>query len=246
MKKVLLLLIVVFTIGSFAQKKQTILISSKYDFQEKKNSFNINNMLKAILVSNNYQVYFDDEVLPIEIAQNRCNALTGILVDESNVFVTKVKLQIKDCQNNLLFETAEVKSKEKDIQLAFMESIKLLSPELKKYKPVEIEKKPLIIEKIGENQMPMDSTEELVRGLPIVSEFKTFLNCKTEEVFNGFHVTLVRDSSGFVLLSMQKTKNPNVFIANKENASGIFTKTENKGIFEYYVGDKYMVEEYLF
>ena len=134
MKKILVLLIALFSIISFAQKKQIILISSKFDFQKEKNSYNINNMLKAILTSNNYEVYFDDAVLPIEIAQNRCNALTGVLVDNSNLFLTKVKLQIKDCQNNLLFETAEVKSREKNIQDGFIEVIKLLSPEIKKYK----------------------------------------------------------------------------------------------------------------
>lgn len=58
MKKILVLLIALFSIISFAQKKQIILISSKFDFQ-KKNSYNINNMLKAILTSNNYEVYFD-------------------------------------------------------------------------------------------------------------------------------------------------------------------------------------------
>ena len=145
MKKILVLLIALFSIISFAQKKQIILISSKFDFQKEKNSYNINNMLKAILTSNNYEVYFDDAVLPIEIAQNRCNALTGVLVDNSNLFLTKVKLQIKDCQNNLLFETADVKSREKNIQDGFIEVIKLLSPEIKKYKPAVFKNKDVVV-----------------------------------------------------------------------------------------------------
>ena len=240
MKKILVIFIVLFSIASFSQQ-QIILISNKYEFQKEPNSYNINNMLKAILVSNNYQVYFEDEVLPLEIAQNKCNALKGVLVDKSNVFLTKVKLQIKDCQNKLLFETAEVKSKEKDIQKGFIETIKLLSPELKKYKPVVITPKEVVVE-----TKPAEVESIVATERPLVSEFKTFLNCKTEEVFNGFHVTLVRDSSGFVLLSLQKTKNPTIFIASRENATGVFTKTGNKGIFEYYLGDKYMVEEFLF
>ena len=67
MKKILVIFIVLFSITSFAQK-QIILISNKYEFQKEPNSYNINNMLKAILTSNNYQVYFEEEVLPIEIA----------------------------------------------------------------------------------------------------------------------------------------------------------------------------------
>ena len=224
MKKILALLIALFSIISFAQKKQIILISSKFDFQKEKNSYNINNMLKAILTSNNYEVYFDDAVLPIEIAQNRCNALTGVLVDNSNLFLTKVKLQIKDCQNNLLFETADVKSREKNIQDGFIEVIKLLSPEIKKYKPAVFKNKDVVV-----------PSSEIIAT--------TNLKYQIIEIANGY---AIMDATPKVVLQIYKTTNPNVFIADKFGMKGIYTKLENKGIFEYYLNDKLVVEEFLF
>ena len=224
MKKILALLIALFSIISFAQKKLIILISSKFDFQKEKNSYNINNMLKAILTSNNYEVYFDDAVLPIEIAQNRCNALTGVLVDNSNLFLTKVKLQIKDCQNNLLFETAEVKSREKNIQDGFIEVIKLLSPEIKKYKPAVFKNKDVVV-----------PSSEIIAT--------TNLKYQIIEIANGY---AIMDATPKVVLQIYKTTNPSIFIADKFGIKGIFTKSGNKGIFEYYLNDKLMVEEYLF
>lgn len=224
MKKILALLIALFSIISFAQKKQIILISSKFDFQKEKNSYNINNMLKAILTSNNYEVYFDDAVLPIEIAQNRCNALTGVLVDNSNLFLTKVKLQIKDCQNNLLFETAEVKSREKNIQDGFIEVIKLLSPEIKKYKLAVFKNKDVVV-----------PSSEIIAT--------TNLKYQIIEIANGY---AIMDATPKVVLQIYKTTNPSIFIADKFGIKGIFTKSGNKGIFEYYLNDKLMVEEYLF
>lgn len=230
MKKFLVLSIALFSFATFAQKNQSILISSKYEFQSEKNSHNINNMLKAILTSNNFQVYFDDEVLPLEIAQNKCNALSGVLINVKSVFLTKVKFQIKDCQNNLLFETAEVKSKEKDAQLAYMECIKLLSPELKKYTPSVIETKPVVVEK-----------NEVVETSDVTKT--VFSGCKLEPFSNGFNVV---SANPLHTLFIQKTSNPTIYIAHKYNVSGIFTKTENKGVFEFYFEGKYMVEEYLF
>ena len=224
MKKILVLLIALFSIISFAQKKQIILISSKFDFQKEKNSYNINNMLKAILTSNNYEVYFDDAVLPIEIAQNRCNALTGVLVDNSNLFLTKVKLQVKDCQNNLLFETAEVKSREKNIQDGFIEVIKLLSPEIKKYKPAVFKNKDVVV-----------PSSEIIAT--------TNLKYQIIEIANGY---AIMDATPKVVLQIYKTTNPSIFIADKFGIKGVFTKSGNKGIFEYYLNDKLMVEEYLF
>lgn len=233
MKKLAIVALVLFSIFSFAQKKQIILVSSKYDFQKEKNEFNINAMLKAILTSNNYQVYFEDEVLPMEIAQNRCNALKADLIDNSNMLLTKIKLQIKDCQNNLLFETAEVRSKEKSMQSGYMETIKLLSPELKKYKPAIVQKKEAV------------ETQEVVDS-PKVFEYKTYLNCSVDKSLGETHDFEIIGTEQNVLLFLRKTKNPTVFIAYKEGATGIFTKTENKGIFEYYLKDKYMVEEFSF
>ena len=224
MKKILALLIALFSIISFAQKKQIILISSKFDFQKEKNSYNINNMLKAILTSNNYEVYFDDAVFPLEIAQNRCNALTGVLVDNSNLFLTKVKLQVKDCQNNLLFETAEVKSREKNIQDGFIEVIKLLSPEIKKYKPAVFKNKDVVV-----------PSSEIIAT--------TNLKYQIIEIANGY---AIMDATPKVVLQIYKTTNPNVFIADKFGMKGIYTKLENKGIFEYYLNDKLVVEEFLF
>jgi hypothetical protein len=81
--------------------------------------------------------------------------------------------------------------------------------------------------------------------VPKISEFKTYLNCKLKQTF-GNPQAEVTDTNDNILLSLQKTKNSNVFIASKENITGIFTKTGNKGVFEYYLNYEYMVEEYLF
>jgi len=126
-------------------------------------------------------VYFEDEILPLEIAQNRCQALIGVLVDKSNMFLTKLKFQIKDCQNNLLFETAEVKSKEKDIQMGYIDAIKLLSPELKKYQPVLIEKKEVVATK------PIELEKQVVEESSDVTK-TVFSGCKLEAFSNGFNV----------------------------------------------------------
>ncbi len=224
MKNFSILALVFLSINSFAQQNKAIIISNKYEFQKEKNTYNINNMLKAILVSNNYQVFFDDEILPAEIAQNRCNALTGVLLDNSNFLVTKLKFQIRDCKNNLLFETAEVKTREKDYQNAYIETVRMLSPELKKYNGTVIQVKEVV------------ETPSVV-----VSSSKS--KYQFVEIANGF---AIMDAAPKVILQIYKTTNPNVFIADKFGLKGVFTKIENKGIFEYYLNDKLVVEEYLF
>ena len=224
MKNFSILVLVFLSFTSFAQQNKVIIISNKYEFQKEKNTYNINTMLKAILVSNNYQVFFQDEVLPVEVAKNKCNALTGVLIDNSNLLVRKIKFQIRDCQNNLLFETAEVKTREKDIQNAYIETIGLLSPELKKYNATAIQKKEVV-------EIPSDVVSSLISKYQYV------------QIANGF---AIMDANLKVVLQIYNTTNPAIFIADKFGVKGVFTKSENKGFFEYYLNDKLVVEEYLF
>jgi len=224
MKNFSILVLFLFSVNLVAQQNKVIIISNKYEFQKEKNAYNINNMLKAILVSNQYQVFFEDEVLPVEIVQNRCKALTGVLVDNSNLFLTKMKFQIRDCQNNLLFETAEVKTREKDIQNAYIETIGLLSLELKKYEPVVTTAKEVV-------EIPSDVVSSSIAKYQLV------------QITNGF---AIMDSNLKVVLQIYNTTNPAIFIADKFGVKGVFTKSENKGFFEYYLNDKLVVEAYLF
>lgn len=209
---------------SYSQTKQVVIIQHKYDFQTEPDAYNINNMFKGILVAEGFDVYFDDEELPLNIAQNRCNVINGILFDKSNVFVTKLKFVLKDCQNKILFESAEVKSKEKNIQNAYIEAIKLVSTELKKYNSTLVQKKNVV-------EIPSGVVSSSIAKYQFV------------QIANGF---AIMDASLKVVLQIYNTTNPTIFIADKFGVKGIFTKLENKGIFEYYKNDKLVVEEYLF
>lgn len=209
---------------SYSQTKQVIIIQHKYDFQTEPDAYNINNMFKGILLAEGFDVYFDDEELPLFVAQNRCNALNGVVLDKSNVFITKLKFVLKDCQNKILFESAEVKSKEKNIQNGYIEALKLLSPELKKYNSTLVQKNDVV-------EIPSGVVSSSIAKYQFV------------QIANGF---AIMDSSLKVVLQIYNTTNPTIFIADKFGVKGIFTKIENKGIFEYYKNDKLVVEEYLF
>ena len=99
------------------------------------------------------------------------------------------------------------------------------------------------------------TTEEKKEAPAVVKpeEVKKMQSAKKQDESDTFQKSFddsrdfeIGGSAQNVLLFLQKTKNPNIFIAYKEGANGVFTKTGNKGVFEYYIDGKYMVEEYLF
>lgn len=229
MKNVVTFIIILFVTILKAQTKQSILISHKYDFQKEADSYNINNMFKGVLMSS-FEVYFEEEELPIEIAQNRCHAVKAELIDRSNFLVTRLKFVIKDCQNKILFESNEVKSTDKSTQMGYIETIKMLGPEVKRYIATKgLDKK--TAESINIQSMPNEK---------VVTEVT---KNKLLEIQNGFAVL---DAAQKVILQIYKTSVQDFFIADKFGKKGVFYKKENKWYFEYYENDKLIKEEYVF
>ena len=233
MKKVITILTLFFAVFISAQTKQAILISHQYNFQSEKDSYNINNMFKGILMSY-FDVYFDDEELPIEIAQNSCNALKADLIDNSNVFATKLKFVFKDCQNKILFESIEVKSKDKSSQTGYIETIKMLAPEVQRYMASKSS-----LKKIPEQ----NSTEISKKNETTVASNSINVKYKFLEIQNGFAIL---DATPKVVLQIYRTSVQDVFIADKFGKKGVFYKKDNKWYLEYYDNDKLVTEEFVF
>lgn len=233
MKKIALL--VAFFVSSifFSQTKEAVLIKHKYDFQNENDSYNVNNMFKGILLAS-FDVYFENEELPIEIAQNRCKSINADLVDKSNVFVTKLKFVIRDCQNRIIFESVEMKSKEKSSQDGYVEVIKLLAPEVKRFAALRRQMKKEVAESI---QVEPENTVANSSVTPSTSKYK-FL-----EIQNGFAIL---DATPKVVLQIYKTSVQDVYIADKFGKKGVFYKKEDKWYFEYYENDKLVTEEFVF
>lgn len=230
-KNTIYTLILLFSILGNSQNK-AIIIKNKYEFQKEANSYNINNMLKGILISAGYEVYFEEDNLPLELAQNRCNAYVGNLIDKSNMFNTKIQFQLKDCQNKIVFETVEYKSKEKDIQAGYIEVIKLISPEIKQ-KSISVKSNLVNVEK-QESQVEIKQMTQTSNSLSKIQLIPTP---------TGYTII---DETPKVLLNVFKTSNSEVFIADKFGKKGVFYKKENKWIFEYYENDKLISEEFVF
>jgi hypothetical protein len=229
MKNIVTFIVLLFVTILKAQTKQPILISHKYDFQKEADSYNINNMFKGVLMSS-FEVYFEEEELPIEIAQNRCHAIKAELIDRSNFLVTRLKFVIKDCQNKILFESNEVKSTDKSTQMGYIETIKMLGPEVKRYMATK-----------GLAKKTTESTD--IQSVPNEKVVTEVAKNKLLEIQNGFAVL---DPSQKVILQIYKTSVQDFFIADKFGKRGIFYKKENRWYFEYYENDKLIKEEYVF
>lgn len=120
---------------TFAQKSinsyKYILVPKQFEFQKTEDSYQINSLVKFLFEREGFNVFFENDSYPSDLASDRCLALRVNMKNNSSFLSTKMKMELIDCNNRSVFSSKEVKSKEKDYKKAYQEVVR------KSFKDVE-------------------------------------------------------------------------------------------------------------
>ncbi len=221
MKKLLLLLLFIFSGSIYAQKElnnyKYIIVPKQFDAFKSQNQYQTSTLVKYLLVEHGFNVVYDD-ALPPELSNNRCMALNATLDDVSNMFSTKVAIILKDCNSKEVFTTIDGFSKIKDYKEAYNEAIRKAFISLKgftyKYKSQQKEEEPvqpLTISYANDVQNVVKNKEERT------SQTATRSNeYKRVTVENNPRQTYVKDEAEITAIKNQMQKKE-VFYAQEIN-----------------------------
>ena len=141
LKKYLLILITLsFFLNVFSQKSindyKYVVVPLKYNFVKGEDKFRINTLTRHLFKENGFIAFFDKEELPEDLFQNRCLALYADVEKLDSGLSTKMKISLKDCKNEMIFNSSIGKTKIKDYSKAYPIAIReaFLSIELLNYK----------------------------------------------------------------------------------------------------------------
>ncbi|MDH3382294.1 MAG: hypothetical protein OEL54_06280, partial [Flavobacteriaceae bacterium] len=101
-----------------------VIIPKRFDFQKTADAHQINSLTKFLFEKKGFKTYFTDDSIPEEVLLNPCLKLNVNLVDESNLFTTKVYFELFNCMNQLVLKTEVGLSREKDLKKGFHEAIR--------------------------------------------------------------------------------------------------------------------------
>lgn len=225
MKKYFLLFTLLFSSVVFSQNVtdyKYIIVSSKFSFSKEVNKYNLNALTKSVLEKQGYEVYYDTDILPQDLAENRCKALYADMLENNNLLVTKIKLQLKDCKNQVVYVSGEGTSREKEYAKAYVQAFREVGKSLSVLKS---NPKQDISEK--EIEMKMEST---------VAATVFF----AQPIPNGFQIV---DTTPKVVMKLFKTSVSNFYIAQKDSLQGVVFNKNNQWYFEYYQNDKLVSEK---
>ena len=127
MKKYLFLLFVLTSYSGFSQSindYKYAIVPSKFSFLKEPNQYRLNMLTKLLMEKYGFVTYLDTDVLPTEVANQNCNKVYVDVLKGGNMFVTKLTVVLKDCKNNILYTSAEGKSREKEYNVAYNEAFR--------------------------------------------------------------------------------------------------------------------------
>ena len=228
MKSKILLLFILTSSYAFSQSVndyQYVIVPVKYDFLSKEDQYGLSTLTKLLLHKYGFKAYLSNEEIPLNTDNQKCNFLYADVIQDKSMFVTKVKVALKDCKEKVVFETQFGSSREKEFAVAYNQAFRESGKSFDK----------LNYKFNGKNNSSI--TQEPSKT--IVSEINSETFYFVQPTTNGFQVV---DNEPKVIMKLYTTSQKNVFIGLKGNTNGVVISKNGKWFFEYYDGNKLVSE----
>jgi len=265
MKRYLLILLLFLSFSGYSQNTinnyKYVVVPEKYSFLKQNDQYSLNSLTKALLQDKGFTVYFENNELPTELANNKCRALSADLLEKSGMFTTGLTLVLKDCQGNIVFKSKEGKSREKDYQAAYSEALRDAFKSLDKVSyvdaaPINAPAQPMVTTAAPEAPVKSTVAATNAPAQPVITTAASEAPAKptgsitsqptgtlyAQAIANGYQLI---DTTPKIVLTLLKTSAENYFIANSAATNGIVLKKGEDWVFEYYKDGKLVSEKLL-
>jgi len=237
-----------------------IIIPETYAFTGDVDEYRLNSLTKYLFEQNGFNTLMKTEEKPLDLKRDNCLGLQVKVEDESGLFVTKLVLKLLDCNDQVIFESPEGRSREKDFQVAYHEALKdaFKSIEHIDYNYTENDKSENIpvVEVTG---IPVAATAEVAENNNIditeAEEIDEVIGKEPKEVtgssltqkqflLSGKSYDLKKTEQGIGLYQENSLDPIAILVGTNEGRSYIYTSLTNRGV-AYFNTNGDLVVEYL-
>ena len=243
MSKKMALLFILISSYSFSQvvnNYQYVFVPDEFSVFKEKDKFHLNTNVKFLLQKYGFKSYFTSDSIPNEIRNSNCNKLYADLEKDNSIFNVKLKIVLKNCKDEIVYQTNFGSSKEKDLAIAYNQAFReaAKSFDILNYKyngnfNVEI---PAI--QVKEN----DSSTKTIYNKPPLPPDPPIKNNPYPKGFYFAQPTItgfqIIDNEPKIIMRLFETSQKNVFIGEKGNTNGVVILKDQQWFFEYYENGK--------
>lgn len=130
MKKTSLLFIALIWFQMVSSQSSTInaydhvIVPMQFDFQSEPNQYQLNILARILLKEEGFTVFMDKEERPLDYRGNSCKPLFMEVEDTSGFLNLSLVVRLKDCHDNILFESEEGKTKIKEFKEGYQDALR--------------------------------------------------------------------------------------------------------------------------
>jgi hypothetical protein len=116
-----------------------VIVPNKYDFLKEKDQYQLNSLTQFLFNKYGFEALMEGSNYPEDLIRNRCLALKSDVLKDSGLFKTKLSLELKDCNDAVVYTSQAGESREKEYNKAYSEALREAFEELEalnySYKP---------------------------------------------------------------------------------------------------------------
>ena len=127
--KIFTMLTALFIVSStFAQTDlnnyKYVIVPKKFDFLNEANQYRLNELTEFLFNKYGFDALMEGDSYPDDLLKNRCLSLKSNLIKDSSLFKTKISVELKDCNDRVVYTSEVGESREKDYEKAYNEAIR--------------------------------------------------------------------------------------------------------------------------
>lgn len=101
-----------------------IIVPKQFEFLKSPDQYETSSLTKFLFNKYGYTAFFEDEDLPEDLSKNRCLALRSHIQKNKGFLATKLQIDLKDCNGNIIMSSVEGSTKVKEYKKAFQIAIR--------------------------------------------------------------------------------------------------------------------------
>ncbi|GAA3565235.1 hypothetical protein GCM10022395_14550 [Snuella lapsa] len=245
-----------------------VIVPNKFDFLKEKNQYQLNALAQFLFRKYGFNALMEGDGYPEDMVLNRCLTLKSDVIKDSGLFKTKLTVELKDCNDRVVYTSEIGESREKEYAKAYNEALREAFKSLEtlnyEYQPKKtnvvavqaVETKAEVSKEIAtlkeeiaslKREKQAEVKETKVAVVPVKTVKSEESNVKesvsggvlyAQVIENGFQLV---DSTPKVIYRILKTGLENTFLV--ENKQAIVYKKGNLWVLEYYANSALKMEE---
>ena len=101
-----------------------VVVPGQYAFLKSKDKYRLNSLTRFLLRKHGFNAFMEEEIKEEDYKKNNCLALRADVVNIRSMLNTKLKVVLKNCNGEIIFESEEGKTKIKDYEDGYKDALR--------------------------------------------------------------------------------------------------------------------------